>query len=269
MSSMTIIHLSDLHFGGKVSEFSPDEALELVGEALAEIDNDQPKLLLISGDITTKGLVGGFHEALAALQAKVLNKIDFSKVMVCPGNHDIVNSDVHFRDFNKFAFDLTGDSNQTWNSSRTIVVTSCDGYDFFLVNSSFHGDYSYGKTPLRDLDRALSASRSKNKIIVVHHSPISSAYAGGGLADAYDLLALASRHEVTALLHGHVHSDQCITIGKRPTVLAGVGSVSFTPDPNMNNQFSRITIHDGQIKEAFLYKYQANRRKFIAEELDF
>ena len=266
MSILRILHLSDLHFSGEVSPLSPDEAIELACDALVRENDDLPNVMVISGDITTSGTVSGYHDALASLRRTLLETIHFSKIRVCPGNHDIVDGDKSFSDFNQFSLDLTVDSNQIWNQSSPVVVSKWEDYEFFLVNSSYHGDYSYGKTPLDALTRALERSTAPYKIAVIHHSPISSSYAGGGLSDAYDLLSLVSEHKVLALLHGHVHSDQSITVGRDHTYVTGAGSLGFSPDGNMNNQFSQLTFTDGALTSSKLFKYHANTRMFTPQE---
>ena len=99
-------------------------------------------------------------------------------------------------------------------------------------------------------------------IVVMHHSPISGSYAGGGMTDAYELLALVSEFPVAALLHGHVHSDLGLTIGRHGTLLFGAGSLGFEPDPNMNNQFVIHRFIDGAVAESVIYRYFRNRDRF-------
>ena len=52
---MRFLHLSDLHLGKRVNEFSMlEEQRELLLEILRSIDEEQPQALLISGDIYDK-----------------------------------------------------------------------------------------------------------------------------------------------------------------------------------------------------------------------
>ena len=49
---MKLFHISDLHLGKRIYEFSMlEEQRELLLEILRSIDEEQPQALLISGDI--------------------------------------------------------------------------------------------------------------------------------------------------------------------------------------------------------------------------
>lgn len=267
MKSLNLLHISDLHFSAHKPSLEPDEALCLMGETVYEEHGQKPLVLAISGDVTTHGNVDGFHEAADSIQEHLIKRLNIKRTVLCPGNHDIVNGDRLFADFNKFALQITKRSYQSWNPNRCVVIEEVDGYTFLLVNSSFHGDHSFGRVPLQQLEKSLIENRGKKSIILIHHSPISSDYGGEGLAASYELLALASRERVLAVLHGHVHSDQLLEIGRLPTLVTGVGSLAFSPDPNMNNQFSFYSFQDGRPTTAATYRYQANRKKFIPMEL--
>lgn len=267
MSDLYLVHMSDLHFSGDYKNLQPDDALKLAGEALAEQFEDEQLVLSISGDITTKGDRAGYHEALASIQKHLQDELKIDKIVVCPGNHDIVDKDRSFGDFNKFAYALTNDYTQSWNPENPVCTVEFGEYSFVLVNSAYLGDYRVGSVPLAPLEQALKAAREKHPIVLIHHSPISSAYGGAGLAQAYELLALAAKEKVVAVLHGHVHSDQVLTIGSRPTLVSGAASLAFSPDPNMNNQFSVYSFHHGSLEKASTFTYTANRNKFIPMEM--
>ena len=52
---MKLFHISDLHLGKRIYEFSMlEEQRELLLEILRSIDEEQPQALLISGDIYDK-----------------------------------------------------------------------------------------------------------------------------------------------------------------------------------------------------------------------
>ncbi|MDP9998286.1 calcineurin-like phosphoesterase family protein [Pseudarthrobacter sulfonivorans] len=259
--------MSDLHFLHSNPYLQPDTALRLAGEALVRDFGETPLVLVISGDITTHGAVAGFHEALLSINQNILSRVNVSKTIICPGNHDIVEGDKGFKEFNKFAFSLTGSEFQIWNEERPVAIEMHEGYCFLLVNTSAHADYTFGKVPLEALERALDEGRTEHQIVVLHHSPISSSYGGEGLADSYELLSLAGKKNCVALLHGHVHSNQILTIGRQSTIVSGVGSLGFTPDPNMNNQFSTYSFDGDALVRAGTYRYLGNRRQFELSEL--
>lgn len=85
---MKYIHLSDLHLGKRVNEFSMLEEQEAILEQiLGIIDNEQPDGILIAGDIYDKSVppaeaVMLFDEFLAKLSQRKL------QVFIISGNHD-------------------------------------------------------------------------------------------------------------------------------------------------------------------------------------
>ena len=57
---MKLFHISDLHLGKRIYEFSMlEEQRELLLEILRSIDEEQPQALLISGDIYDAADRGG------------------------------------------------------------------------------------------------------------------------------------------------------------------------------------------------------------------
>jgi 3',5'-cyclic AMP phosphodiesterase CpdA len=265
VSDLHVLHWSDLHFAAGTSEpdrLTPARAVALATEAVRRDHGDQQFVLALSGDITTRGRSGGYREALTALD-HVRRSLSLSAVVVCPGNHDIAPTDPRsFSEFNRFALSATGDAQQMWDGQQPVRTVRIGDYSILLVNSAYEGDHSFGSTPLRALRLALDAADGTHPIVVMHHSPISGAYAGGGMKDAYDLLALVSEYPVAALLHGHVHSDLGLRIGRHGTLLFGAGSLGFEPDENMNNQFVIHRFENGVAVESDLYRYFKNVDRF-------
>jgi 3',5'-cyclic AMP phosphodiesterase CpdA len=232
--------------------------MSLASEAVRTDFGGSPVVLLVSGDITTQGRSEGYIAALRSFtQVKELLHVDAT--MMLPGNHDIARVQPReFAEFNRFAFQATRDTDQYWNISHPVSVAEIGDYSVLLVNSAFGGDHRLGRVPLSNLHAALEATTARTQIVALHHSPISSQYAGGGLADAYEFLELISSFEVAAVLHGHVHSNQSLSIGPHRTLLFGVGSLAFTPDGNMNNQFAVHEFSSGRVVATHLYRYFRN-----------
>jgi hypothetical protein len=92
---MTILHLSDLHFGwdGNDPNKIADRKLCLDGllSAIALLDPSwKPTIICISGDVGWKGIMGDYIEAKAWIERLLLScKLDFEHIVVCPGNHDV------------------------------------------------------------------------------------------------------------------------------------------------------------------------------------
>ncbi|MBQ1396767.1 MAG: exonuclease SbcCD subunit D [Eubacterium sp.] len=85
---MKLIHLSDLHLGKRVNEFSMlEDQRYILREILGIIDEEKPEGVLIAGDVYDKSVpsaeaVALFDEFLARLAARGL------QVFVISGNHD-------------------------------------------------------------------------------------------------------------------------------------------------------------------------------------
>ena len=55
--AVTIAHISDLHCGG------PDFVPNLIERAISEINDLGPSIVVCSGDLTTFGFKGEYHQA--------------------------------------------------------------------------------------------------------------------------------------------------------------------------------------------------------------
>ena len=75
---LTIVHLSDLHFGG-VADLAQIEALEVL------VPTIEPDVIAFSGDLTQRARHGEFQRA----RALVRQFRDTAPTLVVPGNHDV------------------------------------------------------------------------------------------------------------------------------------------------------------------------------------
>ncbi len=263
-----IVHLSDLHFNPQQRQaLTAQGALHAVQKVL---ESEYPEGLeaadlVISGDVTTKGNPQGYTAASASLY-KFVKSLTFESRIVVPGNHDIGKlTGREFTDFNKFAFGFTNDPQQMFTAAQHVTYVATPRVEYFLVNSSYHCDYRYGHAPLDALENLLSAhpdGGTKSRLLVAHHSPISSDFGGNAIHNAYPLLLLCQEHKIEALLHGHIHTDQFLTVGSSPTRLLGTGSLSFDPGSNMKNQFAIHCLDDSGVLTTQMYTYSADTRSF-------
>ena len=100
--SPVILHLSDLHFGSdygfplrRREVPTLQQTLdETIGQGLVRMGSPPIGLLIISGDITTRGEGNGFLEAQSFLSS-LLPRLHLSsdQVVIVPGNHDILLDD--------------------------------------------------------------------------------------------------------------------------------------------------------------------------------
>jgi 3',5'-cyclic AMP phosphodiesterase CpdA len=100
-----IVQLSDLHCG---QQFFLPQHLE---RAIAEVNEMEPDVVVISGDLTSNGFKDEY-----ALARDYLNRIECRSMVVIPGNHDSRNVGyVHFEE-------LFGERNSVLNVGRATIV---------------------------------------------------------------------------------------------------------------------------------------------------
>src|SRR6059058_4136889 len=103
--TFTIVQISDMHCGTQF--FLPN----LLERAITEVNDLQPEIVVISGDLTTFG----FKEEYA-LAKEYVDTIDCEAVVIIPGNHDSRNVGyVHFEQ-------LFGDRNSVMRVGGVTVV---------------------------------------------------------------------------------------------------------------------------------------------------
>lgn len=85
---MKLIHLSDLHLGKRVNEFSMlEDQRYILGEILRVIDREKPQAVLIAGDVYDKSVPSA--EAVTLLDNFLVNLARRGlQVLVISGNHD-------------------------------------------------------------------------------------------------------------------------------------------------------------------------------------
>jgi 3',5'-cyclic-AMP phosphodiesterase len=83
---LTICQISDIHCGN--ARFIP----ELLDRTIIEINRANPRVVVVSGDLTDAGCREEFEQA-----AEYIGRIECEHVMVIPGNHDARNVGyIHF-----------------------------------------------------------------------------------------------------------------------------------------------------------------------------
>src|SRR2546430_8360276 len=103
--TFTIVQISDLHCGTQF--FLPN----LLERAITEVNDIEPDIVVVSGDLTTFG----FKEEYA-LAKDYLDQVECEAVVVIPGNHDSRNVGyVHFEE-------LFGDRNSVIRVGGVTVV---------------------------------------------------------------------------------------------------------------------------------------------------
>lgn len=289
-----VLHISDLHFGS-------DHAYERVPPHLTraslidKLISDLPELpaaVVVSGDLTTQGQSDGLAKARYFLE-ELAEKLELDRgcVIVVPGNHDILVDDESavrdmanekpFRDFLNLYYGTKLDLERI---HRVALSTGME-LAFGTGNSSKYRanvvmDYGFVgwdrmKPVMEGLARVRDAGDSFTFYVLHHHLQTAAGYEEPSLTrpisvtlDAGDLVSLAARYRVGAVLHGHQHLPFVGTIGRvaemnhegptdepplgRSVLTLGAGSLSVGPSRLGNemrdNSFSFYDVEGDQVR---------------------
>src|SRR4249919_702376 len=178
-----IVQLSDLHCG---QQFFLPQHLE---RAIAEVNEMEPNVVVISGDLTSNGFKDEY-----VLARDYLNRVECDSMVVIPGNHDSRNVGyVHFED-------LFGERNSVLNIGPATIV-AVDSTEPDLDNGQI------GRGRYRLIEEAF-AGAADLKLFVLHHHLLPVPGTGRErniVNDAGDTLECLQSAEVDLVLCGHKH----------------------------------------------------------------
>ncbi|MDN5567802.1 MAG: metallophosphoesterase [Paracoccus sp. (in: a-proteobacteria)] len=229
-----ILHLTDLHFGF--------HRIELVGPLLTRIEELRPDLIVISGDITHRGLPAQMQQARHFLDRMT------APVMLMPGNHDIplLNPVARlfwpfsgYRDY--FGPDLT----PTVHTGQARV---------FALNSADPFAWQRGTIRSGEIGRVIGGlDRHSTNIVALHHPmqqlPGIDKAPARRSAEALRRLEEAGAH---VILSGHLHRwavDKVLATGKHPRLLQIQGGTALCARvSDLRNEFALLTINGTQVQ---------------------
>lgn len=246
---MTVIaHISDLH----ISDIAFDE--EIFMKAVSEINNLQPDMIVLTGDITNNGYYREFKQAMKYLE------LFEAPLFAVPGNHDSRN--LGYQSFEE----LVGERSWKLTKENDFTVIGLD-------SSSPDEDRGYIGLPQHlwmehQLDDCVI--NDQFSIVALHHHVIPIPETGrerNVLSDAGDILKTLTTHEVDLVLSGHKHVPNIWKINN--TIVVNSGSLcSNKLRGKIGNSYMVYMIDDTNIEiflnnvggEKFLFgKY---RRKY-------
>lgn len=197
-----IAHISDIHCGS--AYFVP----ELLSAAIEEINEFEPDVAIISGDLTNEGFLPEFE-----LAQDYLDRLHAEHQVVVPGNHDARNVGYeHFED----VFGSRNSDLYTDDLAIVAVDSSEPDLDHGVVG---RGQYKWIESCF-DREAAL-------KIFVLHHHLMPVPGTGrerNVVYDAGDTLEMLSRAGVNLVLSGHKHVPYAWRI--EGTFMVTTGTVS-------------------------------------------
>jgi 3',5'-cyclic AMP phosphodiesterase CpdA len=179
----TIAHLSDLHCG------SPFFVPELLENAITEINNLKPEVVVISGDLTAEGFVEEYR-----LAADYIAHFECENIVVIPGNHDSRNVGyLHFED-------MFGKRNHVMHKGG-ISLVALDSTEPDLNNGRVgRGRYDWIREQFKH--------EADFRVFVLHHHLLPVPGAGrerSTVMDAGDVLEVLQEANVDLVLSGHKH----------------------------------------------------------------
>lgn len=212
-----ILHVSDVHFG---PHFVPE-----VAEGLTRlVEQHQPELVAVSGDLTQRAKPKQFRDAREWLDALPAPWI------AVPGNHDVP----MYRAWER-ALVPYGTYREHFADDLEPIFES-DGLYVVGINTAYNWTVKDGRYSLASLrrvkERLASAPEGAAKIVVAHHPMIppprfdNRRVAKGSL----EALHLFTSLDVEMVLSGHVHqtwigtSEEFYPRGQRPVLLVHSGT---------------------------------------------
>ena len=239
---MTLIaHISDLH----VSASDFDE--KVFNDAVGEINDLKPDMVVLTGDITNNGYYKEFQQATRYLE------LFEQPLFAVPGNHDARN--LGYQTFEE----LIGE--------RSWKLTMDDDFTVIgLDSSSPDEDKGHIGNPQHmwlehQLDECVI--NENFSIVALHHHVVSIPQTGrerNVLSDAGDILKTLTTHEVDLVLSGHKHVPNIWRINN--TVVVNAGSLSSCKLRGKNkNSYNVYNITDSEI-EIFLNEVKGEKFLF-------
>jgi|GEM_PF-5920130 len=199
-----ILHISDIHAGSTAFDLNVYRRDEVLDGILKEKNVD---CLVCSGDLTFKGQEAGYSNAISFFTA--ITKIHSVRTILVPGNHDICkNGSSFFASFdiakNKIDEQVAGRF-----TSESCILFSSSEIDFFLTNSAYSGNHTYGEIDVAGLSKVIAASSvGKTRVLISHHPFL----AGNkdkcsSVRNAREVLQFLAENKFTVILHGHQHMN--------------------------------------------------------------
>jgi 3',5'-cyclic AMP phosphodiesterase CpdA len=240
-SRLTICQISDIHCGSP--HFIPD----LLERSILEINDLEPAVVVVSGDLTNAGYRQEFEIA-----AEYVRRFDCPNVMVIPGNHDSRNVGyVHFER-------LFGERYSCIEYDDAVMV----GIDSSEPDLN---DGRVGREHYEFIHESFANAGEKLKIFVIHHHLIPIPGTGRErniIFDAGDVLELLDEVGVDLVLSGHKHVPYSWKLEDFFIVNAGTASTTRLRG-NTRPCYNVIEIEDGRVK--VFRKYPFKQRELTVD----
>ena len=266
MTTVSVFHCSDLHFGSP----AVPEQYEAMETLIHEYRYDA---VAISGDLTQRARSGEFQRARAFIK----HAEETSKAICIPGNHDVA--------WWKAPFSLGDEKRMLANYTRYISkdlepVVRVPGATFAGLNTS-HGvtvdtltwrvrDISIigivTREQIERLRRVFSeAPPGDARVVVMHHNPVKGELSQRhGLKNTARILGAFADMSVDLVLCGHDHQDAIhfIEHTKKGTVISTAGTVSNRMRGGRPSSVNSIRLSQDKLEVATLV-WSTSDRGFV------
>ena len=242
VDSMTLIaHISDLHVG--MGSFDEDMFMR----AAEEINNLNPDMVILTGDLTDNGYLKEYEQA-----TKYLGMFE-APLFAVPGNHDARN--LGYQIFEEII------------GERSWKLTKDDNFTVIGLDSSTPDENggNIGHPQHMWLEHQLDdcVINENFSVVCLHHHVVSIPQTGrerNVLSDAGDILKTLTTHEVDMVLSGHKHVPNIWRIND--TLFVNAGSLCSTKLRGRNlNSYNVYNISETEI-EIFLNNVGGERFLF-------
>ena len=212
MSTLTIAHLSDIHYGPKensqVSVMLREKGVfveQLLPVCLENLKIRKPDIILITGDLTHDGDAEDYQY----LRDAFIQALPDTPVFCTMGNHDIRST---FRE---------GFLNEPASDAPYYASYIHKGYQFIALDSSYENGLLgiFTDEALDFLEEALKRDDVKGTFLLMHHPIMESArHLRFMMNDRFEAILKSGR--ITAMFNGHVHGCYCSSVFGTPQFTA-------------------------------------------------
>lgn len=235
---MKLVQISDLHFG---SSFFVSEWAQMV---IRLIQEEEPDVLVVAGDLTENGFEQEYAEATLFLKDLSMPKI------IVPGNHDVRNGgDGLFEE-------VFGPRFKIFRTNGLIVV----GIDSSEPDVD---DGHVGRENYQWIKEQLQGRKDEITVLVMHHHLIPIPATGRERhipVDAGDILKLVVDLELTFVLSGHKHRSWTWMLERTCFVTSGTATTRRLKGRSFPS-FNVIECNDSVLKVIEVNVIDGNRNK--------
>jgi 3',5'-cyclic AMP phosphodiesterase CpdA len=298
---VTLLHLSDLHFGRHhrfASDDGPNSLLERLRvdlDGLREKEGLRPDLVVVSGDLAELGKKAEFEQAMRFLQRLVQTiELPTSRVVIVPGNHDInwhlcksyfeecaANDELPVRPYFKKLDWFHAAFNKFYAGTKGITFAKDEPWSFFeypelgvvvaglnsVIAESHEQHFGFlGEEQLRSFAAKLRPYKERGflRVGVTHHNPRDQR-GGEETKRDQDQLKRLLAPSLNLLLHGDFHeeTEDALRVNMPVFGVGSLGSAIEQRPEEVPNEYQLVQIRADGLRR-YLRVYASDQDRFLA-----